>query len=106
MPAAKITSEDKIWGAVSYLWIFSLVALASRKNNDYVRFHANQGVLLFICSIPMCFIPMLGWLINIIIGIICIIGLIKAFQGEKWPLPVGADIAQNVGEWVVKTLKL
>ena len=99
-------SEEKIWGAVSYLWILSLVALASRKNNPYVRFHASQGALLFALSIIFMLIPGIGWLLNILIGIAAIVGIIKALQGEKWELPLVGGWAQTLGSWIIKTLKL
>lgn len=102
----KASSEEKVWGAISYLWVLSLVALAARKNNDFIRFHANQGLLLFAFSIPFIFIPVLGWFSNILIAIACIAGIIKALQGEKWPLPLVADIAKTFGNWVIKTIKL
>ena len=63
-----ITSDDKVWGAISYVWILSLVALASRKNNEYVRFHANQGFLLFLCSVVAIITGPFMMIINLIIG--------------------------------------
>ena len=101
----KITQEEKIWAAISYLWILSLVALAARKNNDYVRFHANQGFLLFILSLFSWF-PVVGWLLGIIVLILVIIGIIKSFNGEQWSLPVVSSVAEKAGEWFVKTIKL
>lgn len=99
-------SEKKIWAAVGYLWILSLVALAARKDNDYVRFHASQGALLFIASVVFMFIPVLGWLLNIVIAVVGIVGIIKALQGEKWELPVVGNMAKSLGNWIIKTLKL
>lgn len=98
--------EKKIWAAVSYLWILSLVALAARKNNDFVRFHANQGVLLFLLSVVFMLIPGLGWLLNIVVGVAAIVGIIKALQGEKWELPFIGGWAKGLGDWIIKTLKL
>ena len=106
MPKKEVSQEEKVWGVVSYLWILSLVALAARKDNEFVRFHASQGALLFIISIPLMFIPVVGWLLNLIIGILAIIGLIKAAQGEKWDLPLLADTAKKFGDWIIKTVKL
>ena len=107
MPETKINpQEKKIWAAVGYLWILSLVALAARKDNDFVRFHASQGALLFLLSIAFMFIPVIGWLANILVGIAAIIGIIKALQGEKWELPIIGSWAKSLGEWVIKTLKL
>ena len=108
MPTKKTTGSDesRIWAAASYLWIISIVVLAARKNDDFARFHANQGALLFIISIPMCFIPIIGWIINLIIGILAIIGIIKSLQGEKWELPLLGGTAAKFGDWAVKTFKL
>ncbi|MFA5124726.1 MAG: hypothetical protein WC473_02780 [Patescibacteria group bacterium] len=100
-----LTSDQKIWGAISYLWVLSLVALAVKKNDSYVRFHANQGVLLFVISF-VGFIPVLGWLINLIIAIVAIIAIIKAYEGEKWQLPLLAGPAKQFGAWLEKTLNL
>ena len=99
-------SEKKIWAAVGYLWILSLVALAARKDNDFVRFHASQGALLFVISIPCMFIPFIGWLINIVLGVVSIVGIIKALQGEKWEIPVIGGAAKGLGDWIIATLKL
>ncbi|OGY49546.1 MAG: hypothetical protein A3B89_01685 [Candidatus Buchananbacteria bacterium RIFCSPHIGHO2_02_FULL_40_13] len=101
----KITQEEKIWAAISYLWILSLVALVARKNNDYVRFHANQGFLLFILSLFWWF-PVLGWLLSLVILVLVIVGIIKSFQGEEWSLPLIAPAAKKAGHWFVKTIKL
>ncbi|MDO8668984.1 MAG: hypothetical protein Q7K65_01685 [Candidatus Buchananbacteria bacterium] len=101
----KITQEEKIWGALSYLWILSVVALAARKNNDYVRFHANQGFLLFILSLFFWF-PIFGWILVVIVTILAVIGILKSLQGEEWSLPILAGSAKKIGGWFIKTIKL
>jgi len=106
MDSTNVSSDDKLWGALSYLWILSIIVLATKKDNEFVRFHAAQGSSIFVASFILMFIPMLGWLINLILAIIAIVAIIKALQGEKWPLPVGADVAKNFGDWIIKTLKL
>ena len=102
----KNNSEEKIWGAVGYLWILSLVALAARKDNEYVRFHASQGALLALLSVVFMFIPVLGWLANILVAVLAIVGIIKSLQGERWELPIVGSLAQNFGNWIIKTIKL
>jgi uncharacterized membrane protein len=101
----KPNQEEKIWAALSYLWILSIVALAARKKNDYIRFHANQGFLLFLCSLVWWF-PFFGQILAIIIVIAAIAGIVKALQGKKWELPLVADIAKKVGDWFIKIVKL
>ena len=101
-----VSSEQKVWGAISYLWILSLVALAARKNSPYVRFHANQGVLLFLVSIVSMVLGPIGVFVNVVVAVAAIMGIIKSLQGEKWALPGVSGMAQNLGNWIVKTLKL
>lgn len=101
----KVTQDQKIWGAISYCWILSLVVLAARKNNEYIRFHANQGFLLFIVSLFWWF-PVVGQVAMIAAVILAIMGIVKSLQGEKWTLPLVGDIAAKAGDWFVKTVKL
>jgi len=103
---SKVNSEQKVWGVVSYLWILSLVSLAARKNDEFIRFHANQGVLLFVCSVVLMLVPVIGVFLNVLVAIVAIIGIVKALQGEKWELPIGGDIAKKFGNWIIKTIKL
>ncbi len=102
----KSSSEEKIWAAISYLWILSLVALAARKNNDYVRFHASQGAFLFVLSLVFLLTGPFAMFLNFIVGIVAIVGIYKAWIGEKWELPVVGNWAKKLGDWVIKTLKL
>lgn len=98
--------EKKIWAAFGYLWILSLVVLAARKDNEYVRFHASQGALLFLCSLVFMLTGPLMFILNLVIGIAAIVGIIKALQGEKWELPIVGGWAKSLGDWIIKTLKL
>lgn len=101
----KVTQDEKIWGAISYFWILSLVALAARKNNPYIRHHANQGFVLFIISLFWWF-PVLGWLAGIVTVVLAVMGIAKSLQGEKWTLPLIGNLAVKSGEWFVNTVKL
>lgn len=101
---SKLTQEEKIWGAVSYIWVVSIIALASKKNDEYIRFHASQGALLFVCSL-FSWIPVIGWLLGLAVAILAIIGIIKALQGEQWEIPVIGQTAKKFGDWIIATLK-
>lgn len=100
----KTTQDEKIWGLLSYFWIFSIVVLAMKKDDGYIRFHANQGALLFAISLVVI-IPGLGQLVMLAVCIVAIIGMVKAYSGEKWPLPLVAKPAKEFGAWVIKALK-
>ncbi len=100
-----ISSEEKIWASLSYVWVFALVALAAKKDNAFIRFHANQGALLFALSLAGI-IPFFGQLWMLVLFVFSVIGLIKAYLGEKWPLPLLAEVAKDFGAWVIKVMKI
>lgn len=100
------TSDQRIWAVVGYLWILSLVALALKKKDSYVRFHASQGVgLLALWVIGLIVFPLM-FFINIIVLIFTVLGIIKAWTGEQWAMPIIHDIGTKVSNWLIKTLKI
>ena len=110
MPSLKSStspsSDQKLWAVAGYLWILSLAVLAAKKDDAYIRFHANQGALLFLLWVIFLIVPVLGWLLQILLFVAAIIGIVKAFQGERWELPVLGPYAVKLGDWLIKTLKV
>lgn len=110
MPSLKSStspsSDQKLWAVAGYLWILSLAVLAAKKDDAYVRFHASQGALLFVLWLIFLIIPVLGWFLHIVLFVVAIIGMVKAFQGERWELPVFGSYATKLGDWLIKTLKV
>lgn len=103
MPEPKVTKnndkdieENKIIAAISYLWLLSIVILLVKRDSDFVQFHAKQGLILFIISVILWFIPFIGWILNILVFICIIMGFIKAISGEKWEIPVIANLAKKI----------
>jgi uncharacterized membrane protein len=85
-------SDSNTNAALSYIWILSLVMIATKKNDEFVMFHAKQGLVLFIASF-LWFIPVIGWILDCLILVCIIIGFIKAMNGERYKLPVVGDLA-------------
>ena len=87
--------NNKLMAAISYIWILFLVPLLAAKEDPFARFHANQGLVLFIANIALyiiSIIPFVGPIISGIGGIatlvFMILGIINAFKGEMKPLPL------------------
>ena len=93
---AEGSSDSNLIAAVSYLWLLSVVVLLVKKNDSYVNFHAKQGLVLFIASVILWVIPLLGWILNLVVFAMIIVGFIKALSGEKYKLPLVADIAEKI----------
>ena len=88
-------ANNKLLAAISYIWILFLVPIFIAKDDAFARFHANQGLVLFLVSLALgiiALIPLIGTIISIIGGIVTfvfmILGIINALKGEMKPLPL------------------
>lgn len=96
-------SDDNLMAAISYLWILSIIILVVKKDSDYVRFHARQGVVLFGASVVLWVLGMILfflwpiiWILNLIVLVAVIVGFIQALSGKRYKMPVVGDIAESI----------
>ena len=68
-------SNDKVYGILSYIGFLVLVPLLAGKT-QFARFHANQGLVLFIADI------ILGVLIGITTGVLALLGVVGLVLGS------------------------
>ena len=94
--AEQLSNDSKLFAALSYLWLLSVVMLVLKKDDEFVKFHAKQGTVIFVASIILWFIPILGWLLQIAVLIAVVIGFLKAYSGERFKLPVIGDLADKI----------
>ena len=84
-------------------WISGIVFLVLEPENKTIRFHAFQSILVFgaLTVVMMIFrwIPFIGFVIGIIIGIIAFITwiglMVVASQGQKYKVPIAGDYAEK-----------
>ena len=81
--------------ALAYIWILFLIPLFAAKDSKFARFHANQGLLLFILDIivsVLSYIPLIGWIIKLVGGLLIlafvIIGVVNVVNGKAKELPL------------------
>ncbi len=97
--------QENIEALLCYLftWITGLIFFLLEKKSKFVKFHAMQSIITFlsltIISFIFSWIPLIGWVISGLIGLISlvlwIILMIKAYQGEKYKLPIIGDTAEK-----------
>ncbi|OGY78539.1 MAG: hypothetical protein A3B74_04215 [Candidatus Kerfeldbacteria bacterium RIFCSPHIGHO2_02_FULL_42_14] len=92
----KDIEENKVLAALSYLWFISIVILILKKDSPFAQFHAKQGIILFIASVICWFIPFLGWLLNLVIFVVIIVGFAQAISGKYWEIPLVSDLAKKL----------
>jgi uncharacterized membrane protein len=104
-PPAQPAGEDKTAAIVAYLTLVGFIVaivLHGQKKTALGTFHLRQMLGIIITSLAMyilIFIPILGWLAMIALGllnfIVWIMGLIAAVNGEMKPGPILGKTYQN-----------
>jgi len=111
----EVKDEDKAMLILSYLGILCLIPFFTvPKENEYVRWHAKQGLVLFIAEIIlivvlsifssiMVFAPFAFFFANLIwffiwlaVIVLCIYCIIQALKGIKWKIPLISDFAKKL----------
>lgn len=98
--------DQNVAGALAYGlgWITGLLFLATEPSNRFVRFHAMQSTIVFLAlsvlSIVLQIIPFLGLLIVVFLvvplsAVLWLFLMFKAYQGERFKLPVAGDMAEQ-----------
>lgn len=103
---AEYTQQDvqngKAMSILCYIGILVLIPLFAEKNNKYVRFHVNQGFVLFVIEIALgiisaifAFIPFVGIAITALASLaslatlaLAILGIVNAASDKAKELPL------------------
>ncbi len=116
MAKTSLGMNENVEGALCYLfgWLTGIVFYIVEKDNKFVKFHAMQSILVFL---PLqilwiifgggmflgsmffwgawFFLIWIGWLIAIVMLILWLVLMLKAYKGEKFKLPIVGDIAEK-----------
>ncbi len=100
--------ENKILSILCYFGILFLIPYFVKKDSQYIKFHANQGLILFILNIVLGIVSgilgailgailgdigvllstLLGSLISIVTLVLMILGIVNAVTGKMKELPL------------------
>ena len=99
---------SNIGGLLSYAlgWLTGLIFFLIEGKDEFVRFHAMQSIIVFgamtvfsIFSSILFIVPFLGaivgsfmWIASVVLWIIL---MVKAYQGERFKLPIAGDLAEQ-----------
>ncbi len=99
-------NDNKFLAVVSYISILVLIPIFAAPNSKYARFHANQGLVLFILEIALSVVKLIlksilciiSWrlalLVNVLLVVdiaffvLAILGVINAASGKARELPI------------------
>jgi len=108
-PAAGATASSgltpNIAGALAYIPIVAILWLVLEPYNKdrFIRFHSFQSLAVAVCwfvlNIVLLIIPVIGWILLPLVGlgvfIVWLICIFKAFNNDKFNVPV-------IGDWAAK----
>ncbi|MBD3403303.1 hypothetical protein GF420_10445 [candidate division GN15 bacterium] len=95
------TDEGRLAAIMSYIPLLCFVPLLSMKENKEARFHARQGLVLFIIELVavLFLLPGVSSLIFRVVLIaaagLSIAGIYFALQGKNYKLPIIGDLAEK-----------
>ncbi|MDR1841442.1 MAG: DUF4870 domain-containing protein [Holophagales bacterium] len=90
--------QNKTMAIIAYILFFIPLLTGDHRKSPFVKFHTNQGTVLFLISMAAQIVS--GILVFLVIGcflwplfslvslILCILGIINAANGEMKPLPI------------------
>lgn len=94
--------DDNMIAILSYIGILFLVPMLAAKDNEFAKYHAKQGLVLFIAEIAtalVAWIPFIGWIIGLVAWImwlvLSIMGIVNVVGGKKKPLPIIGSLADK-----------
>lgn len=79
-------AANKALAALEYIGLL-VIALVAAPNSRFVRFHANQALLLGLFAIPSA-IPFIGWIWGVFCVVCLIMGIMNAVNGQFKELPL------------------
>jgi len=88
---------------ISYIGPLCLIPYLTKEKDDFVSFHAKQGLVLFILEIITSavswFFPFLSYLMNLVSlvwFVFIIIGIINVVNKQKKQLPIIGSLADKI----------
>jgi uncharacterized membrane protein len=85
-------------------WITGILFLLMEPDNKFVRFHAMQSTIVFAALSLLCLllqmVPLLGMLVTVFLvvpvsAVLWLLLMFKAYQGERFKMPVAGDMAEQ-----------
>ena len=101
-PDPKDVQNNRAMGILAYISILVLVPIFAAKESPFARFHANQGLILFLIEVAVSIISkflgglfVIGFIISLLmaaINVVCVVfsvlGIVNAAKGKCVALPI------------------
>ena len=101
--------ENKYLCILCYIGVFFIIPLIAKPNSRYVKYHSNQGLILFLFEIATSIVTsflsvvfgiihlgLIAWTVGMVFSVVSLLliiyGILSTCSGYIRPLPVIGDI--------------
>lgn len=95
------TDEGRLAAIMAYIPFLCFIPLLNMKHNEEARFHARQGVMLFLIEL-LALLFLIDRIANFVFTAVLIVavafaiaGIYFALQGKNYRLPIIGDLAEK-----------
>jgi len=95
------TDEGRLAAIMAYIPFLCFIPLLNMKHNEEARFHARQGVMLFLIEL-LALLFLIDRIANFVFTAVLIVavafaiaGIYFALQGKNYRLPIVGDLAEK-----------
>lgn len=92
-----------VMAAFSYLSVLCFVPLVMARDDEFVQFHARQGLIIWMCGVLSLFalhVPVLGkWVFGLVsmgVVVFSVLGLASVLFQRAWKLPLVSWVADRI----------
>lgn len=80
--------DKKVTGILAYIGLIGWLIAYLAGDKEGAKFHLNQALVLWIAELICAIIPCIGWILEIVLLVLAIMGIISAAKEEEKPLPI------------------
>lgn len=89
------TTDRNLIAAVSYIWVLSILILLFKRKDEFIAFHARQGLVIAVLGV-LFWVPIFGQVLFALCVAAMVLGFINAWQGKEWKIPYIYGLSQWV----------
>jgi uncharacterized membrane protein len=88
----KYNEKNQWMGVLACIPIVGLILMFVEKDDNFVRYMGAQYTLVGVLQF-FSWVPVIGWLLAPLTVVLIIVGMVKAYKGERFDVPVITGLA-------------
>ncbi len=97
--AKAVLSDGKNVAIIAHItligWIIALIMNSGDKKTEFASFYIRQMLGLMLFAMVLSFVPVIGWIANLVLIVLWIMSLVGALSGDKKETPAIGHLFQD-----------